>query len=176
MIILIISTKMLEIMGRNIWVFWHCYCNFVPQDPIVLDLRSRKMIDKLTWLRSKILLILWYILCWTQRPTATEEIGRRNLSTVGRNCKRAKRKLCSPPKKKVLEGIAGEKKVQGIYVIRKKVCWEELHVQKKEIVCPAPKQCICENCPCTRHTHIEPPVLYHPLNRAKRVHYVYCFC
>ena len=45
-------------------------------------------------------------------------------------------------------------------------------MQKKEIVCPAPKQCICENCPCTRHTLIEPPVLYHPLNRAKRVHYV----
>ena len=97
MIMLVICTK----VGRNVWVFWHCYCNFVPQDPIVLDLRSRKMIDKLTWLRSKILLILWYILCWTQRPTATEEIGRRNLSTVGRNCKRAKRKLCSPPKESV---------------------------------------------------------------------------
>ena len=109
MIILIICTKMLEIRGRNIWVFWPCYCNFVPQDPIVLDLRSRKMIDKLTWLRSKILLILWYILCWTQRPTATEEIGWRNLSTAGRNCKRAERKLCSPPKKK---------------------CWKELQVKK----------------------------------------------
>ena len=64
----------------------------------------------------------------------------------------------------MLEGIAGEKKVQGTYVLRTGA--------KKEIACLAPKQCICKNCPCTRHTHIEPPVLYHPLDRAKRVHYV----
>ena len=138
MIILIICTKMLEIMGRNIWVFWHCYCNFVPQDPIVLDLRSRKMIDKLTWLRSKILLILWYILCWTQRPTATEEIGRRICQLSAEIANVQKGNYVLHPKK-VLEGIAGEKKVQGIYVIRKKRVLGGIACAKKGNCVPCPE-------------------------------------
>ena len=88
------------------------------------------------------------------------------------NCRQklqtCKKEIMFSTQKKVLEGIAGEKKVQGIYVQRTK----KVVGGKKEIVCPAPKQWICKNCPCTRHTHIEPPVLYPPLDRAKRVHYV----
>ena len=141
MIILIICTTMLEIMGGNIWVFWHCYCNFVPQDPIVSDLRSRKMIDKPTWLRSKILLILWYILCWTQRPTATEEIGRRNLSTVGRNCKRAKRKLCSPPKKSVGRNCRWKKGPRNLCYTQKKGVGRNCMCKKRKL-CALPRNSV----------------------------------
>ena len=144
---MIICTKMLDIMGRIIWVFWHCYYNFVPQDPIVLDLRSRKMIDKPTWLRSKILLILWYILCWTQRPTATEEIGRRNLSTVGRNCKRAKRKLCSPPKKSVGRNCRWKKGPRNLCSTHKKSVLGGIAGAKKGNCVPCPKTVYLQKLP-----------------------------
>ena len=52
--------------------------------------------------------------------TRIQILGRRNLSTVGRNCKQAKKEIMFSTQKKMLEGIAGEKKVQGIYVLRTK--------------------------------------------------------
>ena len=71
----------------------------------------------------------------------------------------------------MLEGIAGEKKVQGIYVLRtKKVCWEELQVQKKEIVYPARKSVSAEIALALDTLILNPSFL--PSTRAKRVHYV----
>ena len=92
------------------------------------------------------------------------------------NCRQklqtCKKEIMFSTQKKCWKELQVKKRSKEFMLYAKKGCWEELHVQKKEIVCPAPKQCICENCPCTRHTHIEPPVLYPPLDRAKRVHYV----
>ena len=88
-----------------------------------------------------------------QRPTATGQIGRRNLSTVGKNCKRAK-------------------KVQGNYVpcFKKKACCKKLQVQKKEIVYPARKSVSAEIALALDTLILNPSFL--PSTRAKRVHYV----